>query len=343
MTRADILHFDDCPNVDVAADRVRTVAAGLGIEIHLRFVRVESAEEAVRERFLGSPSVRVNGVDIDSSARDQYDFGLSCRMYAGAGVPPDAMIAAALTRAASDAPGRAPGFASIGAVVAGALSSACCWLPLILVAAGLSVGGISLAFASLRPWLIGIAVASLAFGVWSNERRPRTADTCCVPMPRRRHTLNRVMLALSALGVVAFTLFPQYVDAVFGKRTSIESSRAPREITLRVDGMTCTGCETGIEAALRRLPGVALADAVYEDGTVVIGLAPDATIGTDALIQAIAGAGYAARSAETNAARQPIDAANPSIRVLHDDLGPLVSNFNAATGRNRFLAILSPT
>ena len=151
------------------------------------------------------------------------------------------------------------------------------------------------------------------------------------------------MLALSALGVVAFTLFPQYVDAVFGKRTSIESSRAPREITLRVDGMTCTGCETGIEAALRRLPGVALADAVYEDGTVVIGLAPDATIGTDALILAIAGAGYAARSAETNAARQPIDAANPSIRVLHDDLGPLLSNFNAAADRNRFLAILSPT
>lgn len=342
MIRAEILYFDGCPNVEACADRVRAVATRLGVEVDLQLVRVASVEAAVRERFLGSPSVRVNGLDVDPSARDRTDFGMSCRVYAGAGVPPDAMIAAALGRRTFGGYGRGLGFASVGALVAGALSSACCWLPLILVATGLSLGGVSLAFASFRPWLIGIAVASLAFGVWSNERRPRTSGDCCAPVPHRRRALNRVMLSVSALGVAAFTLFPQYVETLFGERVA-RSARAPHVVTLRVDGMTCTGCETGIEASLRRLSGVALADANYESATVRIGLAPDATIETEALIHAIAGAGYVARPTETTPQTEPIDAQGTSLRVLKDDIRPLEAHFNAAADRNRFLAILSPT
>jgi|SRR5712671_5157195 len=94
--KVDILHCHGCPNVEATTERIRSVASGLGIEIDLRFVYVETVEDAIRERFLGSPSVRVNGIDIDPSARDRSDFGLSCRMYPGAGAPPEAMIAAAL-------------------------------------------------------------------------------------------------------------------------------------------------------------------------------------------------------------------------------------------------------
>ncbi|HEU4365960.1 MAG TPA: cation transporter [Candidatus Krumholzibacteria bacterium] len=288
--------------------------------------------------------MRVNGVDIDPSGRDRSDFGLSCRVYEAGGVPPDEMIASALTGASSALSVSRASLVTASSVVAAALSSACCWLPLVLVATGLSAGGLSLAFASLRPWLIGLAVALLAFGVWSNERRPRTPVSCeCAPIPRRRRKLNRVVLAISALGVVAFTVFPRYVDAVFGERSSPVSTRAPREITLRVDGMTCTGCETGIEAALRRLPGVALAEASYNDGTVVIGLAPDVTIGTNDLIQAIAQAGYSAQADKPAPPPKPAATPSTSLRVLNGELDPLTAHFNAASTRVRFVAILSPT
>jgi hypothetical protein len=172
MTRVDILNFDGCPNNDATADRIRTVAAGLGIEIDLRFVRVESAEEAVRERFLGSPSVRVNGVDIDPSARDRSDFGLSCRVYAGSGVPPDAMITAALARKASDGSGRGSGFASVGAVIAGALSSAYYWRPLVLIATVFSLAGIPLAFASLAQVPGAADAPSTSLRVLKDDLRP---------------------------------------------------------------------------------------------------------------------------------------------------------------------------
>jgi hypothetical protein len=96
MIRVVILYFDVCPHTKPAADRVSNVAARLGCEIELQRTCVTSIEEAVRLRFLGSPTVRVNGVDIDPQAANRTDFGICCRMYGSEGIPPEAMIAAAL-------------------------------------------------------------------------------------------------------------------------------------------------------------------------------------------------------------------------------------------------------
>ena len=343
-TRVEILCFDGCPNVQPTIDRVRSVAARLGVEIELRSVRVESPDHALRERFLGSPTVRVNGIDVEPSARDRSDFGLSCRVYGGGAIPPETMIATALQGSAAASSTSQAGLAVASSLFAAVLSSACCWLPLLLVAAGVSAGGVAIAFAPFRPWLIAFAVVALAFGFWLSERRSRAADACgCTPASRRRRTLNRIMLAVSAIGVIAFALFPRYVDSVLGQRPPVKTSRAAHEVTLRVAGMTCTGCETGIETALRRLPGVVLVDASYDDGTVVVGLAPDASPATDALIQVVAQAGYSALPLESTPSGPKAYTPSVSVRLLTDDTKPLADSFNAASSRIRFLAILSPT
>jgi len=345
MTRVDILYFDDCPNVEPAAARVRDVAARLQVEIDLRMVLVQSIDDAMRTRFLGSPTVHVNGVDIDPSASDRTDFGMSCRMYGTSGVPSEAMIVSALRGERRD-PGRPATLATVTSMIAAALSSACCWLPLLFVAAGLSVGGLSIAFAVLRPWLIGAAVLSLGFGIWLSERRPRAKPGCeCPPVPRRRRLLNRAMLAMSAAGVLAFTFFPQYVNAVFGGLATGPLARTENEVTVSVTGMTCAGCETGIEAAVRRVPGVALVEASYtsyENSVVVIGLNPGATVSRAAIVAAVEQAGY---SESATGAQSPsaVDTLDTSVRLLDDDAAPVKEAFNAAASRTRFLAILSPT
>jgi len=57
---------------------------------------VTSLEDAVSKRFLGSPTVLVNGVDIDPHAHDRTDYGLSCRVYHGMdGVPSVSLLQAA--------------------------------------------------------------------------------------------------------------------------------------------------------------------------------------------------------------------------------------------------------
>ncbi len=344
ITRVDILYFDGCPNVTPTVDRVRAVATRLGVRIDVHFVRVMSDADAERECFIGSPSVRVNGIDIDPSASGRFELGVSCRTYGGARIPPEPMIAAALQGVARVPTSGRVSLAAVGSVIAAAVSSACCWLPLVLVAAGVSAGGVAIAFAPYRPWFVALAVAALAFGVWTNERRSGPEQTCeCSPVSSRRRAWNRFMLAISAVGLVAFALFPRYVEAVFGQRPPVQTRDARPDLTLRVEGMTCTGCETGIEAALRRVPGVALADASYGDGTVVVGLIPDATVDADALVEAVAQAGYSAVSDQTTSSPQQADIPSASVTVLSDDIKSLAKSFNDAASRHRFLAILSPT
>jgi hypothetical protein len=96
MKKVDILSFDGCPHTDDTVERVRHVARKLGVDIELHLVGVHNGEEAVRLRFLGSPTVRVDGVDIDPAAKQRTDFAMACRTYGGQGVPPDPLIAAAL-------------------------------------------------------------------------------------------------------------------------------------------------------------------------------------------------------------------------------------------------------
>lgn len=334
MKRVDILHFDGCPNTAPTVARVRAVAHRMGIEIDLRLVAVETVEAAMREHFLGSPTVRIDGVDIDAAAPARSDFGLSCRVYGREGTPPAAMIAASLSgQPFREGQLKGQGLATAGALVAAILSSACCWLPLLLIGLGLSAGGLAVAFEPLRPWFIAIAAILLGFGTWWTERSARVARACGCPQSRSRRALNRGMLGLSALGVLAFTFFPQYVNKVFGPGAS--EANAAQSVTLRVEGMTCAGCEAGIEAALLRLPGVVLADASYANGVVVVGLQEGADVATTKLVGAVESAGYEARGTEAEAP--------PTVKVLKDELRPLSRYFNGKASTTRFLAILSPT
>ena len=70
-----------------------------------------SFEAAEGERFLGSPTVRVDGEDIEPDAGERSPFGLKCRPYATPeglrGLPPDEWVLAALARAGSGANGTA--------------------------------------------------------------------------------------------------------------------------------------------------------------------------------------------------------------------------------------------
>lgn len=96
----EILYFSGCPHHEPTVNLAREVIDDLGLEIEIREVSVETLEEAEAQRFVGSPSVRVNGKDIEAEVWGRTDFGLSCRIYRGGGVPPEELIADALREAA---------------------------------------------------------------------------------------------------------------------------------------------------------------------------------------------------------------------------------------------------
>jgi hypothetical protein len=92
----EILYFEGCPNHKPTVDLVREVVEEMGHSAEIREVSVETAEEADHKRFLGSPSVRVNGRDIEPEARDRADYTLGCRIYSGGGVPSKQLLVDAL-------------------------------------------------------------------------------------------------------------------------------------------------------------------------------------------------------------------------------------------------------
>lgn len=101
--RVEILYFDGCPGHARVLGFLGERAAEHGAVVEQR--RIETAEEAERARFLGSPTVRVDGVDVEAGASLRTDFGLKCRLYRSAegqsGLPPRAWIERALAEAAA--------------------------------------------------------------------------------------------------------------------------------------------------------------------------------------------------------------------------------------------------
>lgn len=100
----EILYFDGCPNHDGAVALVERVAAELGLRPEIRLVNVPDEKTASRVRFLGSPTVRISGRDVEPRAEERTDFGLSCRVFRTerglAGQPEEALIRDALRSAA---------------------------------------------------------------------------------------------------------------------------------------------------------------------------------------------------------------------------------------------------
>lgn len=99
----ELLYFDDCPNHERLLPRLEQLLRAAKISAKIRLRKIADDEAAQRERFLGSPSVRVDGRDIEPGAQERADFGLKCRLYrlpSGlAGIPPDEWVLRALASA----------------------------------------------------------------------------------------------------------------------------------------------------------------------------------------------------------------------------------------------------
>jgi hypothetical protein len=102
-----VLFFADCPNAAAAVRLVRSVVSDLaptvadGVAFDL--VEVRDLKEAGEQGFLGSPSVQIDGVDIEAARRGDPP-AFACRVYRDGArlspTPPREMVADAIRRAA---------------------------------------------------------------------------------------------------------------------------------------------------------------------------------------------------------------------------------------------------
>ncbi|RME44501.1 MAG: DUF2703 domain-containing protein [Chloroflexi bacterium] len=74
------LYFEDCPSHDDALARLKQVMAEEGIEAEIQIIKIETDEEAQAWHFVGSPTILVNGRDIDPPPAHARP-ALTCRAY----------------------------------------------------------------------------------------------------------------------------------------------------------------------------------------------------------------------------------------------------------------------
>jgi hypothetical protein len=77
----EVLYFDGCPNHETLLPHLEELLRSAGLPPMIQLRRVEDDAAARRERFLGSPTVRINGRDVEPGAGARSDFGLKCRLY----------------------------------------------------------------------------------------------------------------------------------------------------------------------------------------------------------------------------------------------------------------------
>ena len=77
----EVLTFSGCPHAEPALELVERVLADTGIAATVRRIDVPDNETAAAERFLGSPTIRVNGRDVEPGNHERDQYVLACRVY----------------------------------------------------------------------------------------------------------------------------------------------------------------------------------------------------------------------------------------------------------------------
>ena len=101
----EVLARRDCPNRGIAISLVERVVKETGIPARIEVVDMSTESQAQRRRFLGSPTVRVDGRDVESGSNGRTGFTLACRVYRTerglAGWPDERWVREALLLAAA--------------------------------------------------------------------------------------------------------------------------------------------------------------------------------------------------------------------------------------------------
>lgn len=81
MPAIELLWWEGCPSWEKALSELRAAAAAAGLDpeaIEVREVRTDA--DAQRELFVGSPTIRIDGEEVQPPAAGEA-AGLTCRIY----------------------------------------------------------------------------------------------------------------------------------------------------------------------------------------------------------------------------------------------------------------------
>lgn len=102
----ELLYLPGCPHHDATVDLVYSVLHAEGAQAKLTEIPIVDHQEARAHCFPGSPTLRVNGLDIEEVPSQQLSVGYACRTYLVKGklqgVPPRSWLEQAIRAARNE-------------------------------------------------------------------------------------------------------------------------------------------------------------------------------------------------------------------------------------------------
>ncbi len=207
----------------------------------------------------------------------------------------------------------------VGALGSAIIASACCWLPLLLVALGVSGVAVSATLEQYRPIFLAVTFALLGIAFYfTYGPRPvipgspgaeachasdgeMIESTCCPPEGKKGLNLgkfNKVMLWIVTAVALAFAFFPNYVGLMMSRADTASADTNLRGsyphdavLYIAIEGMTCEACASRIRASLKNLPAVKSATVSFANKKAKVVVDKD-SVDKVALTEAIESAGY---------------------------------------------------
>lgn len=147
-----------------------------------------------------------------------------------------------------------------GAVGAAFAASACCIGPLLVLFLGTG-GALASGFSSLakfRPLFVVITILSLGWAYYKLVYKPKKVSCepgsqCENPATRKGHKI--LFWSIAVLSVILLA-FPYILPMKNTSGAAVETHQKTETVVLNVHGMTCSSCATGVEYALKDMPGV---------------------------------------------------------------------------------------
>lgn len=184
-----------------------------------------------------------------------------------------------------------------GSVLSGAAASSCCWLPVVLLAFGVSAAGVGSFFEAFRPYFVGSAVILLGLGFYLTylHRAPCALGTAYAARHRKENLVRPGTFWIGAALVTGLVFLPSYAGLVF---TSSPSTTFPADndrligVRFQIEGMTCEACAARVQAAIGDVAGIVSVDVDYVGETAVVRLANVKPASLSDIVGAVRASGY---------------------------------------------------
>jgi len=75
--KVKVASLERCGATQPTIDLVKNTAKELGLDIDFQYVAITTPEQAREHRHLGSPTIQINGLDIEPAARNADQFGIA--------------------------------------------------------------------------------------------------------------------------------------------------------------------------------------------------------------------------------------------------------------------------